>query len=134
LGSRGWQSWKWSDFVGPSGKTRASLIAGNDGTASLAILKEGFPHEAFLLTDNQQGKVLAIRDPNGNDRIDLGYTAKKASLAVADDNGTVRAMVGEQGDLTFKKGGQIDWASFGEDMTPEERKHVMDLLNQTIQP
>jgi len=117
-----------------SGKTRANLIASGDGTANFAMMKEGSPHEAFYVTDNPQGTALAIRDPNGTDRIDLGYSAKGASLAVADGNGTVRAMVAEEGDVTFKQGGQIDWASFGENLTPEERKHVMDLINQTTPP
>jgi hypothetical protein len=114
------------------GSARASLIATDDGTANFAMMKQGSSHESFVITDNPQGTALAIRDPNGKDRVNLGYTEKGASLGVGDANGTIRAMVAEQGIASYLKGGQIEWASFGENMTPEERKRVMDLINSAI--
>ncbi|HEY0307395.1 MAG TPA: hypothetical protein VGB94_04485 [Acidobacteriaceae bacterium] len=116
------------------GKSRANFLALNDGTASLSLMNANSPNEAFSVKDTTQGTALVVHDGNGKDRLDLGYTEKGASLVVADANGTTKAAVTEQGMVTFKKGGQLEWASFGEDMKPEERKHIRDLLNSTMPP
>jgi hypothetical protein len=115
-----------------AGQTREAMMVGKDSGARLSIIRNNQQQEMFVITDSPLGTVLAIRDGNGKDRINIGYSPKGAGVAVADANETIRGMVGEQGMATYKKGGQIEWASAGENMTPEERKHVMDIINSTI--
>jgi hypothetical protein len=114
------------------GNDRASLFTSDEGTVNFAITKPGANRDVFLITDNPKGTVLAVRDPSGKERIDLGYSEKGASLVIADGNETTRSMIAEQGVVTFKKGGQLEWASFGADLTPEERRRVNDLINGVI--
>ena len=57
------------------------------------------------------------------------YTVKGARVLLSDANETEREMMSEQGVITWAKGGQIDWASIGESLTPAERKRVMDIVN-----
>ena len=116
------------------GKDRLSMFASADKSATLSLTKEGSQKDAVVLTDKAAGTVLEFRDDGGRDRVDLGYTPKGASLVVADANDTVRSVVAEQGVTTYLKGGQIEWASFGENLSPEERKRVMDIVNTATPP
>lgn len=111
-----------------AGETRTSLLVSSERT-DFAMLRPGLPKEVLLLTDNKQGTAMSIRDANGKEKLSFGNTYKGASLGVFDNNETARAVVAEQGLITFSKGGQLEWASFGEKLSPEERKQVMDLMN-----
>lgn len=111
------------------GKTRASMFSSDDGSAQISLTKANSDTDSFIVKDSNQGTALAFRDSNGKDRINIGSTNKGASLVVNDANETPRAMVAEQGVVTYLKGGQVEWASFGESLTPAERKRVMDIVN-----
>lgn len=114
------------------GKGRQALMAYKDAT-TYSVFREDRPQEALLILDNAKGTVLAVRDPKGNELVDLGVV-NGGALAISDTNGKPRAMVGTEGITTFDEAGKINWTSFGETLTPEERKHVMDLINSTQQP
>lgn len=117
-----------------NGEDRLGFIASSDGTVDLSFYRDHGKQETLKITDNPEGTAISVRDSTGKDRINLGYSSKGAGLGVADRNGTVRSVIGEQGYATFDKNGKVDWTSFGENMTPEERKQVMDLVNSAPQP
>jgi hypothetical protein len=96
-------------------------MAGED----LGLMRPLSSQEMFLITDNSRGTAITIRDPAGHE---MG-----PGVAISDANETPRAIVGPEGFLSFDKGGLVQWASFGEKLTPEELKQVIDLVNQTPQ-
>lgn len=115
------------------GEIRAGIIS-SDIEGSIALMNKATPNEAFIVTDNATGTVLAIRDPKGNDRVHLGITARGPAFAVADGHGIQRFAAGEVGAVALNDKGQIYWGSFGENISPEERVRIMNLLNSGFRP
>lgn len=113
-----------------SGETRMFLDA-SDKSADLGVVRDGSPKEKLLITDNDAGTELAIRDQSGHEMVDVGVSAKGPDIMISDANETVRAMMALQGFMSLDKGGNLDWASFGEKLTPEERQQVMQFINQS---
>jgi hypothetical protein len=116
------------------GQIREGLITGADGNAQIALMHDGMDQDAFTITDDAKGTIMAIRDPNGNERVDVGVTPKGGSLAVADGNGRVRTAIADQGFVSMDPGGKLLWGSMYADMTPEERKRVIDIINTAGPP
>jgi len=115
-----------------NGKIRTGMLVGDDGVATISTMNGD--SETFALKDSRDGAALTFRDSGGHARIVMGYTPKGASINVMDGNETLRADVAEQGVVTFDKGGLLEWASFGEKMSPADRKKVMDLINSGMKP
>ena len=116
------------------GNDREAMLASDDGTAVLSIIKAESKKDAFIVKDLQKATVLAFNDNQGTDRIDLGYFEKGAGMVVNDANSTIRSMVGEPGMATYKADGKIEWASAGDDMSLRERQQIKDLFNSTLKP
>ena len=116
----------------PKGAVRVALTARQTGE-DLGFLRPMSSQDVFSITDNSLGTVIAIRDAAGHEMVDVGVSDKGPGVSITDPNNTPRAVVSPEGFLSFDKGGRVDWASFGEKLSPEERKQVMDLLNQTPQ-
>jgi hypothetical protein len=114
------------------GNGRQSLMADQE-EATYNIFRDGYPRDTFAITDNLQGTVLAVRDSKGHELVDLG-TAKGGGLSITDANDIPRVMIGNQGLMAFNEYGKVYWTSLGENMSPDERKHVMDIINSTTQP
>jgi hypothetical protein len=96
--------------------------------ATYNIFRDGYPRDTFAITDNSQGTVLAVRDAKGHELVDLG-TAKGGGLSITDANDIPRVMIGNQGIMAFNEHVKVYWTSLGENMSPEERNHVMDMIN-----
>jgi hypothetical protein len=111
------------------GNVRTGMLVNDDSTATIAMMNG--EAESFTVKDGREGTALTFADAAGHTKIALGSTPKGASLNIWDGNDTLRVGVAEQGVLTFDKGGLLEWASFGEKLSPEERKKVMDLINST---
>jgi len=116
------------------GQIREGLITGENGDAQIALMHDGMEQDALSITDNAKGTAMAIRDQNGNERVDVGVTPKGGSLAVADGNGRVRTAIADQGVVSLDANGRLLWGTMYADLAPEDRKRVIDLINATGPP
>ncbi len=117
------------------GGSRINFLASGDQETVFAMTRPGTNIDRFKVRDSPDGTALTFRDGNGKDRATVGAGKDgEASLAIADANDTIRAGVASEGFMTFEKSGQVDWASLGAKMTPEELKRVMNFINSSIEP
>jgi hypothetical protein len=117
-------------FIGDAfGHPRESLTV-SSGSADFAFFRQSEARSRLRITDNTAGTVIAFRDAAGHEMVDLGLTNKGSGLAVSDANEIPRALVGEDGFMSLNKGGQLVWSSFGEKLSPKERKQARDFINQ----
>jgi len=114
------------------GKLRqASLV--NDQENSYTIVRAG--QDVYKVVDSERGTALTFFDLARNDLVNVGIGKNETTglnsggISINDANGITRASMGKEGFATFDAKAKIDWTSFGNDLTPEEKKKVMDLIN-----
>ena len=112
-----------------NGNVRQALTADLNESA-WSVLRPGSDSAQFAVTDNPLGTALSVRDRANVDRITLGISQRGAGIGVADADGATRSFIGDSqlGFITFAKDGTLEWSPDLDKFSPEEQKHLKELI------
>ncbi len=112
-----------------NGNIRQTLSADVNESA-WNFFRPGSDFAQLSVTDSPQGTALTVRDRANNDRITLGLSPQGAGMAVADADGATRSFIGDSplGFITLAKDETLEWSPGLEKFSPDEQKHLRELL------